>query len=419
MVMKKLKCSVLVLLMLMTASLSLFAKDYRYKSDTVTTRERPELDPLGARAGAFRLFPKLEISETYSDNIFATNNNEESDFITTIKPSLNMESLWGRHSLSFHTDATIGRYADNEDESFEDYSAGFDGQLEINHAQHLSSGYLYSHEHEKRSSPDDALGVKPTEIDINNFFTTYQHRFNNIIFELAGEFQSLDYDDVRSATGNIIDNDDRDRKKVEGSLKVAYEYLPDYAAYVRTSINKINYDQDIDNNNFNRDSDGYAISIGTDLDLTGVLYGNLFVGYETQRYDDPALDDTKGVSGGASLTWLPSYMTTVTGSLTRSIEETTLDSASGVFSTGFQIIVDHELLRNLLLQARVSLSEDDFEGINRSDTYFESGFGATYMLNRHLSLLLDYDFHQRKTDLINGADEFSENIFSIGGQIQL
>jgi len=419
--MKKQKFSILALLT--TAPLWVSAEhtpdNIHYKPDTVTSRERPEVAPLGARAGAFRLYPSLTLSESYNDNIFSTDNNEESDFITLIRPALNLESLWGRHNLSLHADATLGRYGDNGSENFDDYSAGFDGIMEIDHAQSIYTKYNYLHGHENRSSPDNVSGIEPTELDSNTFNATYRNRFNRIIFELGGEYSSVDFDDARLANNNIINNDDRDRDRQEGSVKLGYEYLPEYTAYIRTSVNKVNYDEDTDGFGFNRDSDGYAFSVGTDLDLSGVLLGNLYVGYEKQQYDDLLLRDAKGISGGASLIWLPSQMTTVTSSLTRSIEETTLASSSGYFSTGANIVVDHELLRNLLLQARLNLSQDDFEGIDRSDSYFGSGLGATYMLNRHFYLLLDYDYLQRDSDSVTNFDDFSENIFSLGGRLQL
>ena len=425
MVIKKLKYSLLALLIVITSSAVAGGvsnnrpNSIQYKPETVTTRERPELEPLGAHAGAFRLFPSLSLSERYSDNIFATNNNEESDFITVINPGVYMQSLWGRHFMAIRADASIGRYSDNNNENYEDFSVGFDGLMEINNAQSLSGGYTYSHEHENRFSADDVAGAEPTELDRNTLIANYQHRFNRIIVDLGGEYQTLDFDDVRSSNGNVIDNDDRDRNRREGSLKVGYEYLPEYTAYVRTSINSIDYDDEIDGNGFNRDSDGYTFSVGTDLDLSGVLFGNLFVGYEKQKYDDRLLNNTKGVSGGASLTWLPSQMTTVSGSLTRSIEETTLNAASGVFSTSANLVVDHELLRNFLLQARLNVSENNFEGISRKDTDFGSGIGARYMLNRHFHLLLDYDYLQRNSDSVTNINDFSENIFSLGGRIQL
>ena len=41
--------------------------------ETVVTRERPELDPLGMHAGGFLIFPALALEELYEDNIFAVN----------------------------------------------------------------------------------------------------------------------------------------------------------------------------------------------------------------------------------------------------------------------------------------------------------------------------------------------------------
>jgi hypothetical protein len=72
-----------------------------------------------------------------------------------------------------------------------------------------------------------------------------------------------------------------------------------------------------------------------------------------------------------------------------------------------------------LLQARLNVSENNFKGINRKDTDFGSGIGARYMLNRHFHLLLDYDYLQRNSDSVTNINDFSENIFSLGGRIQL
>src|SRR5512143_1338967 len=41
--------------------------------ETVATRVRPELEPLGIRAGSFLILPKLGVDGTYNDNVFATN----------------------------------------------------------------------------------------------------------------------------------------------------------------------------------------------------------------------------------------------------------------------------------------------------------------------------------------------------------
>ena len=39
---------------------------------TVVERPRPELDPLGIRAGSFFIFPSISLSGTYDSNVLAT-----------------------------------------------------------------------------------------------------------------------------------------------------------------------------------------------------------------------------------------------------------------------------------------------------------------------------------------------------------
>lgn len=394
-----------------------------YHPETVTSRERPELAPLGARAGAFRLFPSITLQERYEDNIFATSNNEVDDFVTVIRPALNIQSLWGRHALNFRTDAELGRYADNGNEDYTDFTTELSGRLDLNHAQRLNASYRFSDQHEERSSPDDVNGIEPTQFDTHRFNLNYRRTYNRISVELAGNYRQTDYDDVLSSTGNVINNDDRDRDRLEGSIKLGYDLLPGYTAYVRTAINSVDYDNVIDGQTFDRDSDGLSIDVGTDLDLSGTLYGDVYVGYTEQDYDAVALGKVSGISGGASLTWLASEMTTVSGSVNRSIEETNqqrgTNFASGIFNTRANLTIDHELLRNLLVQGRLRVSEDDFEGIDQSDTYFGTGLGATYMINRHFQLIMDYDYLQRDSDAVTNDNDYSENRFSLGGRLQL
>lgn len=56
------------------------------RGDTVATRPRPELDPLGVRVGGFLLFPSVAVEEYYDDNLFATQSARVDDFLTVLKP---------------------------------------------------------------------------------------------------------------------------------------------------------------------------------------------------------------------------------------------------------------------------------------------------------------------------------------------
>src|SRR5271163_1858458 len=66
---------------------------------SVLDRPRPEYDPLGLRLGSFFLYPKLELGELYSDNVFATQSNKKTDFITVVSPTLDLRSNWSQNAF--------------------------------------------------------------------------------------------------------------------------------------------------------------------------------------------------------------------------------------------------------------------------------------------------------------------------------
>ena len=88
-------------------------------------------DPLGIRAGAFRIYPSLTVSEEYNDNVFAVDNNTDDDLITNIAPTLRAESNFSRHRLGFAAGADVGIYLNEEDEDYQDFFVSTDGRLDI------------------------------------------------------------------------------------------------------------------------------------------------------------------------------------------------------------------------------------------------------------------------------------------------
>ena len=89
----------------------------------VTARPRPDYDPLGIRAGGFLIYPSTSVSGSYNDNILATNDDEEDDFIFTVSPEIAVRSNFPRHSFNFAVRSDVGRYVDHTDEDFWDFGA--------------------------------------------------------------------------------------------------------------------------------------------------------------------------------------------------------------------------------------------------------------------------------------------------------
>ncbi len=74
--------------------------------------------------------------------------------------------------------------------------------------------------------------------------------------------------------------------------------------------------------------------------------------------------------------------------------------------------MQHELLRNVLLNATADYTRDNFEGTSRTDNVFGLGAGVSYLLNRNLSLDANYRFTKRDSD--DNNQEFDRNVVLVG-----
>jgi hypothetical protein len=389
------------------------------RGQTIEERRRPDLDPLGVQVGTFTLLPSIGLEEQYNDNIFATENNTIDDFITRLLPRARLRSNWNNHSLSVYGNADIGRYADNGDEDYEDYTVGTNGRLTILRDTWLQAQVEHQRRHEDRGSPDDVGGIEPTIYGATLGQLTGFHRLNRLNFTLSGTVERLDFDDVATGGGGIINNDDRDRYEMETSLRVGYEVVPNYEAFVRGGYLKRTYD-DISDNGLDRDNNGYEIVAGISVDFGGITFGDFFAGYRTQEYDDPALDSVSGPSVGGEITWNVTPLTTIIGTLSRTIEESTNGDgmgnfASGRFLTAAGVSAQHELRRNLLLGANIGYQNDDYEGISRTDETFRFGVNANYMMYRNLYIRGGYTVRSRDAEI--GTD-YVENVVFVRLQAQ-
>ena len=392
---------------------------------TVRDRPRPNYDPRGLRAGSFLIFPSLTLRQAYDSNVFATPEDEEGDFITSISPEIAAESQWSNHALNFRAGGEQGVYAENSDENYLDWNIGVDGRLDVTRDTNIFAGASWNNEHEQRGSPDDVNGEEPAEFDVANLTLGGEHRFNRLSLRLTNTYDRFDYDDVAAGDGGQIDNDDRDRDVYQSTLRAAYEIQPGFAAFVEGSYNIRDYDEDQTDSPdapdaVNRDSDGWGVSVGSAFDLTGITFGEASIGYRQQTFDDPQLDDVSGISANASLTSNVTQLTSITLNLQSSVDETTVgqdnEAASGSFSRGINLRVDHELLRNLLLNAEVGFVNRDYEGVDRMDNTIQAGLGADYLMNRYLNFGLGYDFETRDSDA--AAAEYDRHVVFLSGTLQ-
>ncbi|MBX3504018.1 MAG: outer membrane beta-barrel protein [Parvibaculum sp.] len=380
---------------------------------SVRERARPGYDAVGVRAGAFTVFPEVSVTGAYNDNIYATDTNTESDFITTLGARVSAASNWSRHALNLRAGVAQQLYADNDDEDRLDWNVGGDGRIDITRDTNISAGLSYAELTEDRGAPNAAgigFAAEPTEYSLLQANVALDHRFNRVTSRLGATYSDFDYDDTPAIGGGpAIDQDFRDREEFTQFLRLGYDVSPDTNVYVQGTINQRKYDQQPPAVPLNRDSDGYAVVVGSEFRLTNLAQGGVYVGYHSQDYDDPTLPEIDGLAYGASVDWFVTPLTTVRFEAASSIEETINAGASGYTENSVGLRIDHELMRNVILGARASYANNDYEGITREDDVMRAGLSVDYLLNRNFSLQLGYDYTERDSN-VNARDYTANQI---------
>ena len=144
-----------------------------------------------------------------------------------------------------------------------------------------------------------------------------------------------------------------------------------------------------------RDSAGVETLAGVDFEMGALVRAQVAAGHVQQDFDDPTVRDIDGLAADARVEWFPTSLTTVTFSGERTVEDAERVGAAGALSSRFGLTVDHELLRNLILTARLGWRRQAFNDADRRDRRFTAALEAVYLINRRYGVSLTASREQR------------------------
>jgi len=140
---------------------------------------------------------------------------------------------------------------------------------------------------------------------------------------------------------------------------------------------------------------------GADFDITRLLHGSIYVGYNAVNYDSSTISQQSGFSYGANLQWYPTELLTVTFTGQQSFEPSLITTAAGTPSiTNANVIqgeADYEALRQLILTGIVSYENDNYSSTTRVDNTVTAAAGLRYLVNRNITLSAQYKFSARQS----------------------
>jgi hypothetical protein len=338
-------------------------------------------------------------------------------------PSFDLLSNFPRHAFNLHGGAAIGRFASHSSENYDDGFGAADARFDFSDNHHVNAGIRAERLHEDRASPDaPGNAAQPVKFNAYTANAGFSQTGLRIGWQADAAVRREEYEAVPLVGGGLLPQSDRNVNIYQASLRGTYEFVPNYQAYLRGAGNWRNYDHAAIGA-FTRDSSGFRIDGGARIDLSGVSFLDGYVGYLQQDYEAAALGSISGVDFGARLVWNVTQLTSVTFRAERTVQDTT-NATGGLTSPGYLhsvggVNVDHELFRNLLLNANAAYANDDFKGIDRTDDVYGFGVGAKYLLNRHLYLGATYSFDHRDSSGAAATNSYSRNIFLLRISTQL
>lgn len=363
----------------------------------VGERFHPEYEAPGFRFGSYVVKPSIDVGEIFNSNILGSQDFERSDFITQVRPAVSLASDWDSNALSLLAQGDIQRYARYSSEDVDNMLLRGDGRIDLARGQTLAINASYQIAHESRYSPESlaAAGATgggfyaryPTEYSLATGQVTYVYAPRRLGFELQAAVNDYQYTNQPTFNGGLSIEGDLNRREYSISPKLTFEVGPGYQVFAEGWGNFREYKApDATPAHFRRSSAGYALAVGTKLDLGKLITGEIYVGYQDQRYDDARLDANSGIYLGGAVRWNITRLTSVKFAVSRAIQETIVPGSSGYWDTQATVTADHELLRNIILTAQGGYELQEYQGIGLNNSTATAQIGGRWKLTQDYSV---------------------------------
>jgi hypothetical protein len=408
-------------------------------------KRRPHVEPpdpyeqLGLRAGAFDLFPAVELIGGYASNP-ANVPDGRAAALYSVAPELRVQSHWVRHELKADLRGSYTGYSPDDTPSLSRpyFKGKVDGRLDVTESLRVDGDARALVSTDNPGSPNlqDGLAKLPV-------FTTYgggsgiSKSFNRLDLTVKGDAERTVYQNSLLTDGTIVSNVDRQYNQFGGAVRAGYELSPGVKPFVEAETDTRKHDLPVDAFGYQRDSKGFSASAGTAFELRGFLTGEASLGYAQRNYEDPRFDKLAGLIGNASLVWTVDALTTVKLIASSTIAESAITGVPGVFYRDAGLQIDHAFRRWLIGTLKFGIGLDTYKGshsdgitpicdcvqsvpgsnvADRTDKRYSAALGLTYKLDR--TALIKGEFRQDwLRSNVSGVD-YTASTFLVGLRLQ-
>ncbi len=347
------------------------------------------------RYGNFTLLPELGLQEMFRSNVFLTQSDKKSDYVTTVTPGMGLKYLFGQSS--FDLGYRVGFV------NFAKYSAN-------NYQNHQANGLLHL---VAPGGLQFTLGDNFAESTLERIQTmTHQMPFHDNFVNTAAAYSFADRWKIAAKYNreDLVLDEHRDRGAEYTNNLVGtslyYRFLPRMSALVEYdyAVKDFVYDRLADH----RDQ---LVYLGVAFDPVGKLKGNFKAGYGWKEFD-------RNVAGrdNSPRSWVMAGQlvddldarTSLTLDALRDLADDTLLLNASYVSTVATLTLQHFFTGKIGATAALSYRESEYlENLTepvtgahkkRSDEIYSCGAAAFYNIQKWLQARLEYQYRDDRSN---------------------
>jgi hypothetical protein len=329
-----------------------------------------------------------------------------SDSSLQISPELTYLTHMGKHFFALDYQGNYSAFKKDTKLNYNNHNIALLAKLD--HSLKISSTLKLSYQ--------DEIEEPGTNNSITSLFTEFNQTKNkkaaaNIYYGTKKSIGQLSLNlqhTKQRYTNNLQDYRDLNRNKATGTFfyRIAQKTRLLFQVSLRDYdyINKSKYQ--------NQSSQETFYLAGVEWDITAKTSGTFKLGYQGKDFDENLYQNIDALSYLLDMTWKPNTYSKVKIAASRKTQESSQILTGAFITNDFAINAEHKITARTKLKAAYSFANNDIISLrDRTDKNHNITFGIDHSLLTWLSISLDYNFIQRKSD--NAIYEHKANIIAL------
>jgi hypothetical protein len=376
-------------------------------------------DPKGVEVGDFVIRPEVSEAAGYNSNLLGQPNTASPSLSTSAGVKINSD--WDRDAVGVSANVDENQFFNLPIANYTSWGTAIGGTLTLGNDA-LSGGY--SHQHNFLSAED--LGVtgivSPVPYSVDDLRVSYYKLFSR--FSITPSFEYENFTFGQSQGAEEINYNGLNHHTEIGALTGQYAISPGNSviAILRGTAAQFNPLAGATLNNYT-DAAGF---LGLDFESGSLIQYRALIGAESRNFTSSNQPTVTTPTFELDAMWEPTEVDTVTGIVSRELNDPASPFASNQTVTMARVQLDHQLRENLFIRGSAeyarSLSPSntlEYSALNESQV----NLGARLLWNvaRHLDATLSYGFSNGQSTggfdaslPSNGGSTFTSNSIILG-----